>query len=154
MSVDEFDVEEPDLARRTHVKPKPEPELDDRPVLTIPDRRPLLMLSIEDILAVDDRPTEVVDIPEWGGAVRIRGLSMEEVHGMRKKATVGMVIDEDLLSRLSVLATVVEPKFSEDQLGLLWSKSAAAIVRVMGAVTRISGLDRLAADRAEGSFRP
>ena len=33
------------------------------------------LLSRDDILAVDDRVTEVVPVPEWGGAVTVRALS-------------------------------------------------------------------------------
>jgi hypothetical protein len=32
-------------------------------------------LSRDDILGVQDRRVEVVEVPEWGGTVRVRGLS-------------------------------------------------------------------------------
>ena len=36
------------------------------------------LLTKERILAVDDIVTEDVDVPEWGGTVRVRGLSGTE----------------------------------------------------------------------------
>ena len=34
-----------------------------------------MILSKQQILLADDRPTEDVDVPEWGGSVRLRVLS-------------------------------------------------------------------------------
>src|SRR5712691_9265522 len=37
------------------------------------------ILSLADILAADDLPEKVVDLPEWGGAVRVRALKRGDI---------------------------------------------------------------------------
>jgi hypothetical protein len=37
-----------------------------------------VLLSADDVLAADDRRYDIVDVPEWGGKVRIRSLSAAE----------------------------------------------------------------------------
>lgn len=58
----EYDLEEHEHVSESETVSQQDPE--DMP-----------LLSKHDILAVDDRPTEIVAVPEWGGAVRIQALS-------------------------------------------------------------------------------
>jgi hypothetical protein len=36
------------------------------------------LLSADDVLSADDRRYEIVDVPEWGGSLRLRSMSAKE----------------------------------------------------------------------------
>ena len=42
-------------------------------------KKPVKILSIDDILQADDHTTATVDCPEWGGQVEVRSLTRAEV---------------------------------------------------------------------------
>ena len=105
-------------------------------------------LTIDAILAADDLPVEVVEVPEWGGCVKVRGLSRAAYDGIAKAAEVavaptgpgqqaGTKRDDDKFSDLLFLACVVEPQFSEDHIPALRGKSLGALNRVYQAIGRV-----------------
>jgi hypothetical protein len=111
-------------------------------------------LSRDDILGVQDRRVEVVEVPEWGGTVRVRGLSGSArdryESGMVKYDTndkgvpvvVGMNSD-NVRARLVAISIVDEndrPMFTEMDVSALGERSAAALERVFDAARRLSGL--------------
>lgn len=105
-------------------------------------------LTIDQILAADDLPSEVVDVPEWGGKVKVQGLSRASYDAIAKAAEVtvpptgpgqqaGTRRDDDKFSDLLFLACVVEPKFTEDHIPALRGKSMAALNRVYQGIGRV-----------------
>lgn len=60
--------------------------------------KPAKILSIDEIIEVDDLPKATLDVPEWGGSVEVRALSREEVVEASETAT-----DEDGLLDLATL---------------------------------------------------
>lgn len=105
-------------------------------------------LTVDQILAVNDLPSEVVEVPEWGGKVKVQGLSRAAYDGIAKAAEVavaptgpgqqaGTKRDDDKFSDLLFLACVVEPQFSEDHIPALRGKSLAALNRVYQAIGRV-----------------
>lgn len=117
-----------------------------------PEARPLTdtshELSGEEILTVDDRKLERVDVPEWGGHVWVRGLSGTErdtfersvIQGKGRNREVNL---ENFRSKLIVLAAVSKDGvqlFSRSQVSLLGTKSAAALQRVFAKAQDLSGL--------------
>jgi 2,4-dienoyl-CoA reductase-like NADH-dependent reductase (Old Yellow Enzyme family) len=107
------------------------------------------LLTEEDILAVDDIETEVVPVPEWGGSVRLRGLSLDEVLEARKGATG----DTAAMSVRLLAAAFAEPKLSEAAVAALGRKSASVVTRLLQVATRLSGIDAEAVQRSERTFR-
>lgn len=109
-----------------------------------------MALSRDAILGADDRPTEVVHVPEWGGDVHVRGLSGAErdayeagIASPRPDGRQHMNL-RNLRARLVVLA-VVDPDsgdrlFRDDDAPALGDKSAAAVDRVFSVARRLSGL--------------
>lgn len=102
------------------------------------------MLSKSDILEAKDIETEVVCVPEWGGDVIVKGLTLEEkdnwtdsiledgkanVKGASAKLCVCCMCDEEN-NRL----------FSLDDVPKLQEKSAAAMDRVFQVAQRLSGI--------------
>ena len=108
-----------------------------------------MRLSKEDILKAEDRTTEEVDVPEWGGSVLVLGMTGRErdayevslrdqrtgqrrpdaLSNIRAKIVVRCVVDDDG-NRL----------FTEADIAALGEKSAAAIDRVFDVAARLSGL--------------
>ncbi|NOZ27960.1 MAG: hypothetical protein GXP39_07910 [Chloroflexi bacterium] len=110
------------------------------------------ILSVEQVLEAPDLEERVIEVPEWGGAVRIRSFSKATQQELRKKATVKGEIDGDRLEMLMFIHGVVDPAFTEEHYELLRKKSAGAIDRVLRAILELSGLTREAVEEAKRSF--
>lgn len=107
-------------------------------------------LSREDILEVEDRVTEDVAVPEWGGAVRVRSLSAGERDKLEEQATKnGKLTLEDFTARFAAASIVDENgqrMFSGADVRRLSGKSSAALHRVQVVAKRLSAVteDRVA----------
>jgi len=105
------------------------------------------LLTREAILKADDLPTELLDVPEWGGQVRIRTMSGSERDAFEasllaggKNAAKNM---RDLRARFASLTIVDDDGkrlFTEKDVHALGRKSAAALDRVLSAGQRLNGL--------------
>jgi hypothetical protein len=106
-------------------------------------------LTRDEILARDDLPAEDVNVPEWGGAVRIRRMS-----GTERDAFEASIMGADGRQDLSniraklVARSIVDEAgrrlFSDEDIAALGAKSAAALDRcfaVAKRLSRISGED-------------
>lgn len=109
-------------------------------------------LSVDQILAANDLPSEVVEVPEWGGKVKVQGLSRAAYDGIAKAAEVtvpatgpgqqaGTKRDDDKFSDLLFLACVVEPRFADEHIPALRNKSLGALNRVYQAIGRVLQTD-------------
>ena len=112
----------------------------------------LKILSREEILNADDRAEETVDVPEWGGAVRVKALSLGQWQDAMKAATQGGVVDDTLASLHTIIEGVIEPKFSVEDVTVLRTKSPAAVTKVIGKIAELSGVDTAAVKAAEARF--
>lgn len=112
----------------------------------------MALLSKEDILGCNDIPTELVEVPEWGGTVKVRGMTAGErdrfddqirtqgLSALRATMAANGIIDEDG-KRL----------FTDIEVGKLAEKSAEALDRVVEVVSRLSGLTPEDAEFLEGN---
>jgi len=110
------------------------------------------LLTAEQILGADDREERVIEVPEWGGSVRVRAFSKAEEHRMRKLAMVKNEVDTCRMQMLMVITGMVQPKLSLDQIEALSHKSQAAIDRILLVLMDISGMKREAVDDAKRNF--
>lgn len=105
-------------------------------------------LTRDAILDAQDVQFEEVPVPEWGGVVRVKGLTGKErdalessmIQGKGKKASVNLA---NLRAKLTAQACVDEAGnriFSDEDVAALGNKSAAALQRVFEAAQRLSGL--------------
>jgi hypothetical protein len=105
-------------------------------------------LTRDAILKAQDLPTEVVEIPEWNGAVIVRGLtgaerdafeqSIVETRGKNTRMNL-----RNIRAKLVALTVVDEDGnriFSDEDAEALGKKSAAALDRVFAVAQRLSGL--------------
>ena len=108
--------------------------------LALTEPKPKRFLSAAEILASQDLETVDVEVPEWGGTVRLRAMSGEEatkfVDSLGGKTSTSAV-------KVVMLCAIDEegnPLVSGEQLELLAKKSLRAILRLQKEVLRINGM--------------
>lgn len=118
--------------------------------ITLTPREQAVLLTAEQIITAAPRAGALIDVqvPEWGGAVKIKGFTRAEVKAMRRQATVTKMVDgkpvEDLdtdkLEELLFLDGLVEPKLTLDHWVELQNRTAGGVEKVLQAITKASGL--------------
>lgn len=119
----------------------------------------MTLLGRDAILSASDATTEDVDVPEWGGTVRVRGLSGTERDQFEssmlvkrgKHRDVSLVNARAKLVSLAVIDENGERVFSDSDVVALGHKSAAALTRVYEVASRLSGLSDEDVDELEGN---
>jgi len=107
-----------------------------------------MLLNKDQIKGVSDLETQEVDVPEWGGAVRLKSLTGTErdrfeasvVQGQGRNTTVNM---QNLRAKLVALSAIDEQGnslFTEEDVKWLGGKSAKALNRLFNAAQSLSGL--------------
>jgi hypothetical protein len=104
-----------------------------------------MLLDRNAILTADDLKTTDVEVPEWGGTVRVTSLT-----GTQRDAYGRSMIDKDgkpssdgFAHKLLALAVVGEdgkPLFTLDDVEALGGRNAAALQRVYDAAAKLNGL--------------
>lgn len=118
-------------------------------------------LSKQDIFSVKLKP-EQLEIPEWGGFIYIRPITLEEqgkladLGAKYEKANNQARLKECTLSLIEW--TVVEedgsPTFTHQEVAQLCKAQAAAILRIQENVLKISGLTEEARKNLEKNLQP
>lgn len=111
------------------------------------------VLSVEEILAAKDIQEKSLFIPEWGGSIKITGLTKSQQQAMRRRSMVDGGIDADLIEMHMFIEGVAHPKFTSDQYLALMEKSAGIIDEVLTAIARASNMDPEEMRRARRDFR-
>lgn len=120
----------------------------------------MALLGRDQILAAQDLPTVDVEVPEWGGTVRVRMMTGGERDAFEAGTITrhGRKIEQNLVNiraRLVALCVVDEKGqrlFSEADAVALGQKSAAALNRVFNAAQQLNALTEEAAAAAEEQF--
>lgn len=118
------------------------------------------LLSAADILGTDDLLTEVVEVPEWNGKVRVRGLTgtardhFEEglLDQRGKKSEIRLANMRAKLCALTIVDADGRRVFTDGQIEALGGKSAAALSRVFKVAQRLSGLSETDVDELAGEL--
>ena len=112
-------------------------------------------LNAESILAAEDFMFAEVDVPEWGGKVRVRSLSGSQ-RTMIKKAVENKDTDdlEELITVMSVVDDDGKRILQRKQIPQLKEKSTAPISRIAQKVMEISGISNpeMAIEEAKKNF--
>ena len=119
------------------------------------------LLSRDAILGADDRRTEDVEVPEWGGTVRVRGLTGTErdayeasIVSLRGDGSQHFTL-QNARARLVALCACDEAGeriFTDKDVKELGLKSAVALERVFDAARRVSGLSDDAVEKMAEDF--
>jgi hypothetical protein len=112
-------------------------------------------LTFDEIVGCEDRPVVDVEVPEWGGVVKVRGLSKggrQRVRDIAFDAEGNFQAErwEDAL----IAEGLVEPELTIVQVGELRDKAAAAVERVVRAITEESKMGGGAVEAALAQFLP
>jgi hypothetical protein len=117
-------------------------------------------LSAANILGADDRNYEDVDVPEWGGTVRIVGMSGSDRNAYQASLVVigsnGNVQRLNMADQLAkLLARCLHDGefnrlFTEKDVKALGAKNGAVLERLSGVAQRLSGLRKEDAEAAAG----
>jgi len=129
---------------------------------------PPVLTSREAILATQDLPTETVLVPEWGGAVLVRGLTGKErddyeagIMVSRRDGATGKLTQTMNLANVRarlVVRSVVDQTgtriFADADAEVLGDKSASAVARVFDVAQRLSGMRPEDLDELVGKSAP
>jgi hypothetical protein len=105
-------------------------------------------LTRDEILKVVDVEIEVVEVPEWGGEVCVKGMTGAErdkfessiVQQKGKEQTLNMANIRAKLASMTICDAEGKRLFSEADVQALSQKSASALQRVFGVAQRLSGI--------------
>jgi len=117
-------------------------------------------LGRDAILDADDRVFESVDCPEWGGKVRVRGLSGTQRDAYEGSLIAGNGADRKMnlanaRAKMIVLAVVDgdgRPIFTSDDVRALGRKSALPIERIFDVARRLSGMTQEDVEKLTENF--
>jgi hypothetical protein len=108
----------------------------------------MTLLSKTAILTANDLQTEDVEVPEWGGAVRVRSFTGRErdafessmVRGDGRDRKVDLTNMRARLVGLTVIDETGQRLFTDDEVDLLGAKSGAALDQVFAVAQKLNGL--------------
>ncbi len=112
----------------------------------------MALLTRGAILSADDLKAELVEVPEWGGEVRVRTLT-----GNERDAYIGDLFINGKVSRVEQTAKFLarcivdeagKAIFSEDDVTALGAKSTTALQRVQVVADRLNAIGEAAVEEA------
>jgi|TARA_Y100000310_G_scaffold7603_1_gene8330 hypothetical protein len=119
-----------------------------------------MLLSRDDILNVDDTRYEEIDMPEWNGSVRIRGLSAADRSRIESEYTESTTgpdgvpknkVDPRFRAALCSMCIVDDEgkrMFSEADIEALGNKNGANLERIFDRARKLSGI--VSANESDG----
>lgn len=120
------------------------------------------LLTAADILDADDIRSEYVEVPEWGGTVKVVGLTGEQRNkvGALMRVEAKKTSEDDALAffqmRIVAAAMVDEDGkrlFSQNDVVKLAKKSAGAIQRVYEVAAKLAGIGDDALEEAKADLK-
>jgi hypothetical protein len=112
------------------------------------------ILSMEDLRQVVDRKEKILEIPEWGGAIVLKALSLAQRDAMMMHVTDNGRADGKpdpiKMIRALVLHGVHEPRLSEE---FLLEQAYEVVDRIAQAVLEINGMIKTAQLTSDLTFR-
>lgn len=118
----------------------------EAPVVPAPSADEPKLLTRDDILAAQDLATKMVDVPEWGGAVVVRGLTGRsrdslEARFSDAKGNIDRKLYQDFRAAFvaeSIIDEAHNRMFKEADITALGEKSSRALQRVFDAAVALS----------------
>jgi hypothetical protein len=106
------------------------------------------MLTKDAILAAEDRPTQDMEVPEWGGAVRLRGLSATDQDTFNAVCFdgKGKLLVANFRAQLVARCVVDDAGariFTDAEVELVAGKSGAVLDRIFPVCLKLSGMQDL-----------
>lgn len=108
------------------------------------------IVDLDDLLAADDLGIEYIRLPHpYNGGVRVRPLSMKEMHALRKASrrkvrnAQGKVVeeyDEEQSNKVLIRMSLIEPAMTAEKVDALFLKNNKLATAILRVVSRINGL--------------
>ena len=116
------------------------------------------MLTRDQILQADDLKHIDVDVPEWGGQVRVKVLSMRERIRFQDAARTKDGKTPENIMELLVVACAIdekgEPLFKPEDVAALGEKSSEAVRKVFDKAMDLNGMNEKSVDDLAGESEP
>jgi hypothetical protein len=112
------------------------------------------MLTRDEILKADDLRRIDVEVPEWGGTIRLRVVTSKERHRFQTeiaKAKDG--VPPDFMEKFLVACAVDDagkPLFSDEDIAALRGKSAVVLTKLFNKAAELNGMTDAAIEEIEG----
>ena len=121
-----------------------------------------MMLTLEQLMALPKAAevTEVIEVPDWGGPVTIRAISLAQRDEMRRDTNANGVHDAGRWDTLVLVNGFADPVLDYDSAAQLRQLKLGGIGQVIDRIWELSGLtpagqiSKAAVDAAEATFRP
>lgn len=87
--------------------------------------------------------TEEIEVPEWGGTLTVRALTLEERHKARENATENPETGEmnlPMFEALVLITGIADPQFTIADLEWIKSQPSGVVDRVLKVIYRLSGI--------------
>lgn len=109
--------------------------------------------TADEILAIVDTKTDEVWIEDWQTNVKVVGLTKQQQLDIRNASLVDGEVDADKSQAGMWLQGVLEPKFTEDQVALVFQKNAGAVDKVLTRILELSGMKEEDIKKRSDEFR-
>jgi hypothetical protein len=96
--------------------------------------------TVEEILATRDIGTDELYIPEWETDIKVTGLTKREQLEIRAASMVEGEPDAEKSQANMFLRGVLEPRFTEDQMGALFEHNPGIIDKILSRILELSGM--------------
>lgn len=113
-------------------------------------------ITLEELEAVDDTAEEKFFVKQWGRYVLLKGISMEELKHIRRKANTKQAkisgMRRDIMERELLIAGLVQPAVNQSTFVILQQKSAGAVAEIANRILDKSGMGDAAEKARERRF--
>lgn len=112
------------------------------------------ILTIDQIVNADDLQTKIVDVPAWGGSVKVRELTKQAQIQCRNMATNDEgVLDVDKLELALLCFAIIEPALTAEHIEILKTKNSHVIDEILDNVYNLNSMDKEAIAKTRAEFR-
>lgn len=87
------------------------------------------MLTAAQLLAAHDLPEKVIEVPEWGGSVRLKAISAAQLADVRRRSTVDGELDGLKMDLHWLAEALIEPRLDGDEIETLIGKNHMLLQR-------------------------
>src|SRR5882672_8749321 len=136
------------------------PVRDSAPVGVSPDdphaHEEAEVITLEELQDVDDTAPEKFYVKEWGKNVVLKGISMEDLKHIRRRANTKQArvsgMRRDIMEKELIIAGLVQPAVNQQTFIVLQQKSAGAVASIANRIMEKSGMGETAEKARERRF--